>query len=101
MLKFVRDIMHTGDEIPLAAVGTRMSDAIAEMTAKTFGCVGIVDREGRLVGIITDGDLRRHMEPDLLDLKVEAVMTQAEDGAARSARQRSARKSSIPRRSPR
>jgi arabinose-5-phosphate isomerase len=75
LLKFVRDIMHTGAEIPLAPVGTRMSEAIAEMTAKTFGCVGIVDRNGDLVGIITDGDLRRHMSANLLDLKVEAVMT--------------------------
>jgi arabinose-5-phosphate isomerase len=75
MLKFVRDIMHTGDEVPLAPVGTPMSDAIAVMTAKTFGCVGIVDRDGFLAGIITDGDLRRHMSADLLDLKVEAIMT--------------------------
>src|SRR5215510_6849717 len=75
MLKFVRDIMHTGSEIPLAAVGTRMSEAIAEMTAKTFGCVGITDRRGYLVGIITDGDLRRHMSANLLDLRVEQVMT--------------------------
>jgi arabinose-5-phosphate isomerase len=75
MLKFVRDIMHTGSEIPLATVGTRMSEAIAEMTAKTFGCVGITDRAGKLVGIITDGDLRRHMSANLLDLAVEEVMT--------------------------
>jgi arabinose-5-phosphate isomerase len=75
MLKFVRDIMHTGSDIPLAAVGTRMSEAIAEMTAKTFGCVGITDRRGHLVGIITDGDLRRHMSANLLDLAVEEVMT--------------------------
>jgi arabinose-5-phosphate isomerase len=75
MLKFVRDIMHTGSDIPLATVGTRMSEAIAEMTAKTFGCVGITDRRGMLVGIITDGDLRRHMSANLLDLKVEEVMT--------------------------
>ncbi len=75
MLKFVRDIMHTGSDIPLATVGTRMSEAIAEMTAKTFGCVGITDRRGLLVGIITDGDLRRHMSANLLDLKVEEVMT--------------------------
>jgi len=75
MLKFVRDIMHTGDEIPLARVGAPMSDAIAEMTAKTFGCVGIIDHEGSLVGIITDGDLRRHMSPRLLDRKVEEIMT--------------------------
>jgi len=75
MLKFVRDIMHTGNELPLARLGTRMADAIAEMTAKTFGCVGIVDDGGLLVGIITDGDLRRHMSPNLLDRKVEEVMT--------------------------
>ena len=75
MLKFVRDIMHTGSDIPLATVGARMSEAIAEMTAKTFGCVGITDRRGLLVGIITDGDLRRHMSANLLDLKVEEVMT--------------------------
>lgn len=75
MLKFVRDIMHTGSEIPLAAVGSRMAEAIAEMTAKTFGCVGITDSAGRLVGIITDGDLRRHMSANLLYLKVEEVMT--------------------------
>ena len=75
MLKFVRDIMHVGNEIPLAAVGTRIADAIAEMTAKTFGCVGITDPAGRLVGIITDGDLRRHMRPDLLEQRVDNVMT--------------------------
>jgi arabinose-5-phosphate isomerase len=75
LLKFVRDIMHTGDEIPLAGLGTPMSEAIAEMTAKTFGCVGIIDRDGNLAGIITDGDLRRHMSPRLLDLKVEEIMT--------------------------
>src|SRR5437763_347975 len=75
MLKFVRDIMHSGGEIPLAMVGTRMSEAIAEMTAKTFGCIAIADRRGLLVGIITDGDLRRHMSANLLDLNVEQVMT--------------------------
>src|SRR5207237_223805 len=72
MLKFVRDIMHTGEQIPLAPLGTRMADAIAVMTAKTFGCVGIVDRDGTLLGIITDGDLRRHLGvADVLDHKVE------------------------------
>jgi arabinose-5-phosphate isomerase len=75
MLKFVRDIMHTGGEVPLAPLGTRMADAIAEMTAKTFGCVGITDDHDLLVGIITDGDLRRHMSADLLDRKVEEIMT--------------------------
>ena len=74
MLKFTRDLMHTGDAIPLARTGTRMSDAIVEMTAKGFGCIGIVDG-AHLVGIITDGDLRRHMRPDLLDARVDDVMT--------------------------
>jgi arabinose-5-phosphate isomerase len=75
MLKFVRDIMHTGDKIPLVPIGTPMSDAISEMTAKTFGCVGVVDKAGNLAGIITDGDLRRHMSSNLLERKVETVMT--------------------------
>jgi len=74
-LKFVRDIMHGGAELPLCPLGTRMSEAIPEMTAKTFACIGIVDDGGGLVGIITDGDLRRHMGANLLDLKVEEVMT--------------------------
>jgi arabinose-5-phosphate isomerase len=75
MLKFVRDIMHTGHELPLVPLGTRMAEAIAEMTAKTFGCVGIVDADGHLTGIITDGDLRRHMSADLLGRAVETIMT--------------------------
>ncbi len=74
-LTFVRDLMHTGPEMPLKLVGTRMSDAIVEMSAKSWGCVGITDAAGRLVGIITDGDLRRHMHPNLLDALVEDVMT--------------------------
>ncbi len=74
-LRFTRDLMHTGEKIPLKVLGTRMSDAIVEMSAKGFGCIGIVDAQKRLVGIITDGDLRRHMRPDLLELPVEDVMT--------------------------
>ncbi len=75
MLKFVRDMMHTGEAIPLAARGTRMAEAVVEMSAKGFGCVGITDRQGKLIGIITDGDLRRHMRPDLLDALVDEIMT--------------------------
>ena len=67
LLKTVRDMMHSGEEMPLTPLGTRMSDAILEMTTKGFGCVGIVDGRGLLAGIITDGDLRRHMRNDLLD----------------------------------
>ena len=54
-----------------------MSEAVVEMSAKGFGCVGIVDEPGALVGIITDGDLRRHMRPDLLAIKVDEVMTRS------------------------
>jgi arabinose-5-phosphate isomerase len=75
LLKFARDVMHDGKSVPLAALGTRMSDAVVEMSGKGFGCVGIIDAEGCLVGIITDGDLRRHMRPDLLDAKVDEIMT--------------------------
>jgi arabinose-5-phosphate isomerase len=75
LLKAVRDLMHTGTAVPLAPLGTRMSDAIIEMTSKGFGCVGIIDPAGQLVGIITDGDLRRHMRNDLLDARVDEVMT--------------------------
>jgi arabinose-5-phosphate isomerase len=75
LLTHIRDLMHTGAEMPVTPVGTKMSDAIVEMSAKGFGCVGITDAAGALVGIITDGDLRRHMRPDLLDAGVEDVMT--------------------------
>ncbi len=75
LLKTVSDFMHTGTTVPLKPLGTRMSDAILEMSAKGFGCVGITDAKGLLVGIITDGDLRRHMRNDLLDARVDEVMT--------------------------
>jgi arabinose-5-phosphate isomerase len=75
LLKAVRDLMHTGASVPLAPLGTAMSDAILEMSAKGFGCVGITDPRGLLVGIITDGDLRRHMRNNLLDARVDDVMT--------------------------
>ena len=75
LLTFIRDIMHSGEKMPLAAIGTRMSEAIVEMSAKGFGCVGVTDKAGKLAGIVTDGDLRRHMRADLLNARVEDVMT--------------------------
>jgi arabinose-5-phosphate isomerase len=75
MLKLVRELMHTGDAVPLKPLGTSMSEALVEMTSNNFGCVGIVDREGSIVGIITDGDLRRHMRPDLITAPVDEIMT--------------------------
>ena len=71
----VRDIMHSGERLPLAPIGTLMGEAIVMMSRKGFGCLGIVDRAGRLKGIITDGDLRRHLSADLLSCRVEEVMT--------------------------
>jgi arabinose-5-phosphate isomerase len=75
MLKYARDLMHSGDAVPLKPLGTPMSDALVEMTSKGFGCVAIVDTAGQIVGIVTDGDLRRHMQPDLLTARVDDVMT--------------------------
>jgi len=77
MLKFVGDVMHTGDAIPLVALDTVMADAVVEMSTKGFGCVGITDTNGNLAGIITDGDLRRHMRPNLLEARVDEVMTRS------------------------
>ena len=74
-LKFVGDIMHAGAEVPLIKRGAPMSEAIVEMTAKGFGCVGVIGGNGRLAGVITDGDLRRHMHVELLQETVDDVMT--------------------------
>ena len=74
-LKFVRDVMHPGPAVPLIARGAPMSEAIVEMSAKGFGCVAVTEPNGKLAGVITDGDLRRNMRTDLLQAKVDAVMT--------------------------
>ena len=70
----VADIMHSGETVPLVAPQTPMSEAILVMTTKSFGCVGVSDPDGRLVGVITDGDLRRHMGDELLARRVDEVM---------------------------
>jgi arabinose-5-phosphate isomerase len=75
MLKYTRDLMHCGEAVPLKPMGTRMSDALVEMSSKGFGCVGIVNARGQIVGIVTDGDLRRHMRADLMTAFVDDVMT--------------------------
>jgi arabinose-5-phosphate isomerase len=71
----VSDLMDTGDEMPLAAPGAIMSEVILVMTAKRHGSCGIVGDDGRLLGIITDGDLRRHMDPKLLSRAAAEIMT--------------------------
>lgn len=75
MLKYARDLMHSGDAVPLKPLGTAMSDALVEMSSKGFGCVGIIDHRGQVAGIVTDGDLRRHMRADLMTALVDEVMT--------------------------
>lgn len=74
-LRFVGDLMHTGEQLPLVSKDKVMSEAIVTMTQKSFGCLGVVDGKGRLVGMITDGDLRRHMGSDLLKARVVDIMT--------------------------
>jgi arabinose-5-phosphate isomerase len=71
----VANLMHVGDEVPLIGADAEMSQALLVMTAKTFGCVGVVDGQGILIGIVTDGDLRRHMGPGLVRARVGDVMT--------------------------
>ena len=71
----VADIMHKGDEMPLIKQDADMQEAMLVMTEKMLGCVGIIDDEGNLLGMITDGDLRRWMSPNLLNEKASTVMT--------------------------
>jgi len=76
-LKFVGEFMHPGAAVPLIARGAPMSEAIVEMSAKGFGCVAVIEQNGKLAGVVTDGDLRRHMRADLLQAPVDTVMTAA------------------------
>lgn len=73
----VSDIMHSGNDMPLISSECLMSDALIEMSAKSFGCVGIAGPDGLLQGVITDGDLRRHMSADLISKKTSDVMTKS------------------------
>jgi arabinose-5-phosphate isomerase len=71
----VREIMHTGDELPLVRLGSGMQEAVREISRKGFGCVGVVAADGALEGVITDGDIRRHLGGNVLAMTVEEVMT--------------------------
>jgi arabinose-5-phosphate isomerase len=64
----VQELMHDGDELPLVTEATPMSDVVLVMTNKTFGVAGVTGADGRLLGIVTDGDLRRHMRQGMGDL---------------------------------
>jgi arabinose-5-phosphate isomerase len=74
-LQYVGDVMHKGDQLPLARDTELMSRALVTMTHKAFGCLGIVDAKGKLIGIVTDGDLRRHMGSDLVKARTADIMT--------------------------
>ncbi|WP_029004149.1 KpsF/GutQ family sugar-phosphate isomerase [Azorhizobium doebereinerae] len=76
-LKFVRDVMRAGEAVPLARTGALMGEVLVEMSAKGLGCVAVVGADGRLAGIVTDGDLRRHMANDLPTRPVDAIMSRA------------------------
>lgn len=75
LLLKVSDIMHTGNDMPLAAPDDTMAGALVVMTQKSLGVIGVVDGGGRLQGIVTDGDLRRHMSDDLMAKRTKDVMT--------------------------
>lgn len=74
-LLIVNELAHHGTTVPLLPQGSRMGDAVIEMSSKGFGVVGIVGDDGRLTGVVTDGDLRRHMSGDLLQQTVDEVMS--------------------------
>ena len=76
-LRRVRELMHTGDAVPLGPPDMPMDRALLLMTEKRFGCLGVRGTDGRLAGILTDGDLRRAMGPDLLSRQLGEIMTPA------------------------
>jgi len=75
-LTHASEIMHKGKALPIVTSDTIMSDALIVMTEKAFGCVGVVNKEGKLAGIVTDGDLRRHMGSDLVTKNAAQVMSE-------------------------
>jgi len=74
-LQKISDLMHTGDKLPMVSDTASMSEALVTMTQKSFGCVAICNASGQIIGVITDGDLRRHMGMNLLQTEVTNIMT--------------------------
>jgi len=74
-LTHVGEIMHSGDEMPVVPLGTKMPEAVMVLSKKRFGCVCVVDADGQLVGIVTDGDLARNLHRDMSALAVDDIMT--------------------------
>jgi arabinose-5-phosphate isomerase len=73
-LTSVGELMRMGEDMPLASPGDRMAEALLVMTKKRLGCLGVIDKD-TLIGIITDGDLRRHMGPSLMEATCSEIMT--------------------------
>ncbi len=71
----VENLMHPREDTPLVGQDDLMSKVLIVMTEKSFGCAGVINREGTLIGIVTDGDLRRHMSPEILELRAADVMS--------------------------
>ena len=76
-LSHVGDVMHRGDAVPLVGEGTDLQEAVTILSRKRFGCVGILSADGKLAGIITDGDIARNIGRNLAGLKVDDIMTRA------------------------
>ncbi|PTM94345.1 KpsF/GutQ family sugar-phosphate isomerase [Mycoplana dimorpha] len=74
-LSYVGDIMHSGENMPLVPLGTSMPEAVLLLSQKHYGCVGVVDGMGKLVGIVTDGDIARNLSRNLGELNVDDIMT--------------------------
>ncbi|MGI9399608.1 MAG: KpsF/GutQ family sugar-phosphate isomerase [Rhizobiaceae bacterium] len=74
-LTLICEVMHREKEVPLVKTGSPMGDAVIRISEKGFGCVGVVSGDGNLIGVITDGDLRRNIHRDMLSLSVDEVMT--------------------------
>jgi arabinose-5-phosphate isomerase len=74
-LTLIREVMHTGEELPVVGVGTKMPEAMMMLSKKRFGCVCVVDGQGRLAGIVTDGDLARNLDRNLAETAVDDIMT--------------------------
>lgn len=75
-LAVISDLMHKDAEVPVISIDSTLADAIFEISQKRFGCVGIVDDNNKLLGMITDGDIRRHIDSDIRNTKVADIMTQ-------------------------
>lgn len=75
ILQRVKDMMHTGDQMPILNENATINELILEMTSKRLGCVGLINSQGELTGMFTDGDLRRYIEKDLKNAKASDIMT--------------------------